>query len=479
MDLRPPLVSAVMVTRGRPGFVRQSIRYFVEQDYPEKELLIVHEDESDLPALLPEDARIRTLRVERGLSIGEKRNIGAEGARGELVALWDDDDWHAPGRLSSQAAPLLDGTADMSGLEGALFFELPTWTFWSCRPSLFSRMFVEGVLAGALMFRRRVWASLAKFPPTSLREDADFMVAAMRGGARLVRLPARDIYIYVRHGGNTWQFEPGKFLSPGAWTIAAEPFAFTPVRAFYLDIMRRSREPHRGDVVGPGLLVSCIMPTHDRREFVARSVRHFMRQRHAASELVVVDDGPVSVEDLLPASERIKYLRLPGRASIGQKRNLACERASGAVIVHWDDDDWMAPDWIDVQAGALLGRSADAVGLRRPYFYDPVRRRAWRYEYSRQDRPWLHGGTLCYPKSLWRKNPFPDTSRGEDTRFLWGIGDGKIIDHGHADKYVAYVHAKNASPKPGAGTEWRPCPPEEVERLWVSAARGASSARAI
>ncbi len=462
-----PLVSCVMATRGRAPWVAQSIRYFLEQDYPSLELVIVHDEDADLPAPLPGGARVRTLRVGPGRSLGEKRNLGAEEARGAIVAQWDDDDWYGPGRIRAQAAPLLDGSADVSALRGALFFEPRPFRFWRAAPALHARMFVEDVHGGTLVYRREVWERLARYPLTNLREDADFLVAAMAAGARLSRLPADDAYVYVRHDLNTWRFSAGSFLDPAGWARAAEPASFGPARAFY-----QERLPAPAPA---GPRVSCIMPTCDRRAFVPRAVRHFLQQTYAASELVVIDDGAVGVGDLLPRSDRIRHVRLPGRASIGHKRNLACGMAAGEIVLHWDDDDWMAPSWIAAQVGALRREGADVVGLSAPYFYDPVRRAAWRYRYPRGGRPWVHGGTLCYTRDLWRGNRFPDVSLGEDVRFLWSPVPKKVVAHDRADAYVAWIHAGNASPKPGSGARWRRCPVELVERLLVTARPGGPS----
>jgi len=42
------------------------------------------------------------------------------------------------------------------------------------------------------------------------------------------------------------------------------------------------------------------------------------------------------------------------RSQDGAKRNLACERARGQFIVHWDDDDWYPASRVRVQIRALL-----------------------------------------------------------------------------------------------------------------------------
>jgi len=48
---------------------------------------------------------------------------------------------------------------------------------------------------------------------------------------------------------------------------------------------------------------------------------------------------------------------------VGAKRNLACDLANGDIIVHWDDDDWMA-DWrLSYQVEQLM-RAEQGVILR-------------------------------------------------------------------------------------------------------------------
>ena len=45
-------------------------------------------------------------------------------------------------------------------------------------------------------------------------------------------------------------------------------------------------------------LVSCIMPTADRRRFVPQAIRNFLAQDYAERELVILDDGADSIADL-------------------------------------------------------------------------------------------------------------------------------------------------------------------------------------
>ena len=99
------------------------------------------------------------------------------------------------------------------------------------------------------------------------------------------------------------------------------------------------------------------------------AVRCFLRQDYPDRELVIVDDSPDAADALLPDlpedAGRVVYLHRPGRRSAGEKRNLAVERSRGEVVVHWDDDDWSAPDRLthQVEPAATLRRIA---ALLRP-----------------------------------------------------------------------------------------------------------------
>jgi glycosyltransferase involved in cell wall biosynthesis len=56
-------------------------------------------------------------------------------------------------------------------------------------------------------------------------------------------------------------------------------------------------------------LVSCIMPTAERRQFIVASVRLFLAQDYSDKELIVVDDGAESIADLIPRVSHVRYLR--------------------------------------------------------------------------------------------------------------------------------------------------------------------------
>ena len=467
-----PLVSCIMVTCNRRDFVLQSIRYFQCQDYPARELIILDDGTDNLCDQIPHDGRIRYLRMAPGLSIGAKRNRGCELARGSIIAHWDDDDWYAPGRLSAQVAPILAGEADISGLNAGVFFDLLQWQFWTCTSDLHRRLFMQDVHGGTLVFRRGCWEQLARYPDCSLAEDAGFLEQAVHHGARLCRLANVSLFMYLRHAGNSWAFDCGQYLDPHGWQRVVEPPLPPQDRAFYAAHSPAAPRLSPSIPSPPGLaqppLVSCIMPTANRRALVPQAIRYFLRQDYRHCELIVLDDGADAVADVIPPDPRIRYIRVEDTCSLGAKYNLGCELAHGEIIAHWDDDDWMAEWRLSYQVQELLRQPPMTLsGLARLLFYELRTNRAWEYVYppTERERAWMGGGTLCYRKRFWEQHRLPDLNEGWDTVFVWGLTDANLLPLQNHTFYIGTVHPQNSSPKRTDSPGWHAFPVQEIRRL--------------
>jgi len=218
------------------------------------------------------------------------------------------------------------------------------------------------------------------------------------------------------------------------------------------------------------VLVSCVMPTFDRRPFVPDAIENFLLQTYADRELVIVDDGTDPVRDLVPDDPRIRYLRLDERLSTGAKRNVACRQARGELIVHWDDDDWSAPERLDVQVRTAIQTGADVCGQRELLFYELATDRGWRYRYPEHARAWVAGGTMCYPRRLWERHPFADVRQGEDTQFVWSGRGLRVATLARDDLYVATIHRGNTSAKRTSGRRWTSVPVTTIRSVLGDAA---------
>ncbi len=206
---------------------------------------------------------------------------------------------------------------------------------------------------------------------------------------------------------------------------------------------------------------SCIMPTADRRRFVPGAIAAFLAQTRDDAELFILDDGADAVADLVPAHPRIRYRRDTVRRPVGDKRNQLCADAAGSVIVHWDDDDWHAPDRLDRQLRALDDSGAAIVGLDQVAFLADDGSAAWDYVWRGAGR-WVYGASLAYTRAWWQDHPFPAVRVGEDTRFVLDAGDARVHAMPPAEWLIARVHAHNTSPKHTRGAYWHPRDPESL-----------------
>jgi O-antigen biosynthesis protein len=236
-----PLVSCIMPTKNRRNFVTQAIKYFIRQDYPNKELVIVDDGQDKVRDFVPQDDRIRYFETNnKGLSVGELRNMAVAESQGQIIAHWDDDDWYGDTRLSYQVKPLLRGDADLSGLNGRVYYDLYEDQFWFIESWLHTQIINLDIHAGTILYRRNIWENITKFQPIYCGEDAIFVNEVFRSGAKVLDMPDHDNFIYIRHDTNTWKVPCGKYGHPSGWRrIMLPKFMQADDVSFYRSINRR------------------------------------------------------------------------------------------------------------------------------------------------------------------------------------------------------------------------------------------------
>lgn len=189
-------------------------------------------------------------------------------------------------------------------------------------------------------------------------------------------------------------------------------------------------------------LATCIMLTANRLEFFTFAISQFLRQDYPNTELIIIDDGPKSFSPLIPDTTQIRYFHTNPIGTIGMKRNVACEKAHGEFIIHWDDDDFYAPDWVSRQVEALISSGADISGLNSVIFHSDLSGENYKYTYTENNTKWICGGTIAFRKSLWEKYPFTNLQIGEDADFILNSG-GRLFVLDYESGYVAGLHGHN------------------------------------
>ncbi|HYK05719.1 MAG TPA: glycosyltransferase family A protein [Thermoanaerobaculia bacterium] len=189
------LVSCLLPTRDRPHFLRQALRCYARQTYPNRELLVLDGGEHDVADLCRGIDGVRHLRLSPDMTYGACMNVGAEHARGEILQKLDDDDHYAPSFIARAVEAL-----ENHGLHDLV-------VGWDCfhvlvrgDPEL--RFSGHGWAAdGTLCIARSLWERV-RFRETPGEFES---VLKDRSGAKLIQVCAPELYILFRHGRNSWQ----------------------------------------------------------------------------------------------------------------------------------------------------------------------------------------------------------------------------------------------------------------------------------
>ncbi len=213
-------------------------------------------------------------------------------------------------------------------------------------------------------------------------------------------------------------------------------------------------------------LISCIMPTADRRQYVGCAIRSFLAQTWPNKELIVVDNGVDPIHDLIPEVVDIRYFRQDPQQKMttGALRNKACEYVRGKFVAHFDDDDCSHPMRLKEQWKHTMGCDLPVVGYRSILFADEAARTAWVFECGELYNYAL-GTSLFYRRDYWRCHSFADRLIGEDDLFVReAINDRKIQSVAGHHRIVARVHARNTSVKI-PDEQWKSVSFEHAENL--------------
>jgi O-antigen biosynthesis protein len=437
-----PLVSCIMPTFNRRSYLPQAIRCFLRQDYPNLELIVLDDGNDPARDCVPDDERIRYVRLDTRQRIGAKRNLACGLARGEFIVHCDDDDWYPPGRVSAQVGALVSHSSDVSGTSRIFYYDAVVDRAWEYRYRSGNASWVGG---NTLAYRKGFWER-NKFPDISVGEDCRFLWSGALKKISDLADPSLCVATIHMHntsrkstGGSYWHECPSTLIHG---LLGEERYLY--------------RADYSAAAPSGWPLVSCIMPTFNRRPLVALALRYFSYQDYPNKELVIVDDGTDAVGDLAEGLPNVRYIRLSRKTSIGAKRNIACRHSRGEIIAHWDDDDWYAPDRLRYQVVPLLTGEADMTGLINTCVLELPAGDFWTIDEQLHQKMFVgdvHGGTLVYRRELILQGYcYPEINLAEDAYLLRrAVQSGKqLLRMVNPGLFVYVRHERNA---------WKQCRP--------------------
>jgi glycosyltransferase involved in cell wall biosynthesis len=196
------------------------------------------------------------------------------------------------------------------------------------------------------------------------------------------------------------------------------------------------------------VLISCIIPTRNRPEFVIEAAASVLAQSHSELELIIVNDGATPVAMIADARARIID---SGKRGAVPARNLGLMSATGEAIAWLDDDDvWTDTNFLTACVEHLRsGRDfvfADGAlvfpdGTRKAFAHDATA------ESLTRDNTILISA-VCYRRGLHAEFGQFD----EALPYYWDwdwylrvVQAGKLLTHIKAPVVDIRIHAQNMS----------------------------------
>ncbi|PQO43820.1 glycosyltransferase family 2 protein [Blastopirellula marina] len=356
-----PLVSCVMPTYGRPDFVDESIRMFLAQDYPNKELIILNDcADQHFECTSP---NVRVINSEqRYPTLGEKRNAAIEAAKGEVIAVWDDDDVYLPWRISFSLA-------EMKRHKTEFYRPEEFWAYWGEETLHDNRSTPGWVNHAFVLFTKSLWRQVGGYPIQNLNEDSlffgrihqrlnsSFLAYPLNQEDRFFVLRGKSKYAHMSIGGGQNPLN----LTPGRYDLQPAPIADEQLREQVAELIqerefaRASPSSVSAETYRPLLSIcvalknrSRLKVDEDRLELFPNFVRSLAEVAEDLAslgelELVVADfqseDWPLG-DWLSDATGRLqtKVISLKDRFSRGKGINVTVANATSDRIFVCDAD---------------------------------------------------------------------------------------------------------------------------------------------
>lgn len=221
------MISCIVPTRNRERQLHESVAMFKSQTYTKREMIIV--DDSSKPIDHETVTRwkshhITYIHTTTRKSIGEKRNIAIRHAKGDYIAIWDDDDFHGKKRLDMQIKRIQKKFGILTCVKnvhvnmGSHVFTKASSNAKVCVPPTEKhmvyimpeeeqkRVWYKNIVNNSLLFPKVLW-KLVQFPHVNIAEDSMFLKKLFEMFPDLPVDRYNVPFVYNRSRTNTWKFK--------------------------------------------------------------------------------------------------------------------------------------------------------------------------------------------------------------------------------------------------------------------------------
>lgn len=382
-----PLISFVMpVYNPEPAFLTAAIESVQAQLYPHWELCIADDASTDrrilelLERYQEEDSRVKVVfRTENG-HISRASNSALDLAKGEFVALLDNDDlvtedalfWVVEALQRHPQAGLLysdEDKIDAQGLRQDPYFKCDwdPFLFWG-----------HNLITHLGVYRRELITTIGGFR-VGYEGSQDYDLAA-----RVVEHLQPEQIIHIPRVLYHWRISAGSTAAG----VSEKPYARAAALKAINEHLQRlnipahvETDPDKGSVqqvifdesTNPPL-VSILIPTRNGAELVRTCIESILsKTRYASYEILLIDNGSdeeaaLSYFQYLAEQGRVRLLRDDQPFNFSRLNNLAVEAARGEVAVLLNNDtEVIHPLWLHCMVQLALLPDVGAVGAKLLY----------------------------------------------------------------------------------------------------------------
>lgn len=204
------MISVITPTYAREALLPSAYRSFATQTAPDLEWIVMDDSPEPSPFMQGlDDPRVRYRHFDHRVTAGEKRNLAVEMAKGDIIVLFDDDDYYSPDYVARMAARMHEKGADIIKLSAFFVYSHVYGKFaycdlkqrggfcfrWSQQPMAALNISpdhpaYQTMLLGygfSYVFKKSLWGP-SKFPAVSFKSDQPFVQSAIDKGAKLAVL---------------------------------------------------------------------------------------------------------------------------------------------------------------------------------------------------------------------------------------------------------------------------------------------------
>lgn len=202
-------------------------------------------------------------------------------------------------------------------------------------------------------------------------------------------------------------------------------------------------------------MLSVIMLTYNREQFVARAIESILCQSWREFEFIIVDNGSTDcsgaiADEYAAKDSRIRVIHRE-RGNIGAGRNTGLDAAKGEYIAFIDDDDWAEPDFLEFLHGLIVESGADVsiCGASDKVFDE---KKVMTAEEAVIELMWRKKYNVAFPTKMFRREltdqlRFPEDGAYDDIALMYkllALSEKGVAYHG-LPKYTFYRHESNNS----------------------------------